>query len=57
MLIRKCVDWNDSPAMPATKRLTGVAPEVNLMVLSHAGDEASNQEIHLGFETDCRHHH
>ena len=57
MLIRKYVDWNGSAAMPATKRLAGVAPEVNLMILLHADDEACKQEIHPGFETHCRHHH
>ena len=57
MLIHKYVDWNGSAATPATKRLAGVAPEVNLMILLHADDEACKQEIHPGFETHCRHHH
>ena len=33
----------------------GVAPEVNLRNSLHAGDKASKQGIHPGFETQGRH--
>ena len=42
-------------AMLATKRLVGVAPEVNLSNLLHTGEEAQKWGIHLGFETWGRH--
>ena len=34
----------------------GVAPEVNLSNLLHAGDKARKGGIHPGFETQGRHH-
>ena len=40
--------------MLATKRSAGVAPEVNLRNLSHAGKEARKWGRHPGFETQGR---
>ena len=42
--------------MLATKRSAGVAPDVNLRNLLHAGNETCKHGIHYGFETQSRHH-
>ena len=43
-------------ALLTVKGSAGVAPEVNLNNQLIKGDEAYKQEIHLGFETQGRHH-
>ena len=40
MVVCKYVDENGSAVMLAVKRSPGVAPEVNLGILLHAGDKA-----------------
>ena len=40
--------------MLVAKRSAGVAPEVNLRIPLHAGDEAYKQGIHSGFEIQRR---
>ena len=45
MLVCKYIDWNDLAATLAVKRSAGVAPEVNLRILLHAGDEACMQGV------------
>ena len=42
--------------MLALKTSAGVAPEVNLRNLVHAGDKACKPRIHPDFETQGRHH-
>ena len=42
--------------MLGTKKLAGVAPEVNLKNLLHTGGEAYKWGIHPGFETTARLH-
>ena len=42
--------------MLAVKRLTGVAPEVNLRIPLHADDEAHRGGIYPAFETQGRGH-
>ena len=44
IFVRKYLDQNGLATMLATKWLAGVAPEVNLRILLHAGDEACNKE-------------
>ena len=39
MLVHKYVDYNDSANMLASKRSAGVAPQVSLRILLHAGDK------------------
>ena len=57
MLVHKYVDRNDSAAMLAAKRLTGVAPEVNLREYTLCMSLSSvNGDGHSGFETQRRHH-
>ena len=43
MLVHKYVDRNGLATMLATKKPAGVAPEVNLRILLHAGDETHEQ--------------
>ena len=43
-------------AMLAVKRLAGVTPDVNLRYSLCTGEEACEQGIHPGFETQGRHH-
>ena len=40
MLVSKYVDRNGSAAILTIKRSAGVAPEVNLRILLHTGNEA-----------------
>ena len=40
MFVSKYADRNGLAAMLATKRSAGITPEVNLMILLHAGDKA-----------------
>ena len=40
MLVCKYIDWNSSTVMLATRRSTGVTPEVNLRILLHIGNKA-----------------
>ena len=56
--------WTDSKATTLTlgmkkpivviKRLAGIAPEVNLRIPLHSGDEVRKLGIHPGFETQSR---
>ena len=43
-IVCKYVDQNNSASMLATKRLAGVASEVNLNIALHAGDKAHKRE-------------
>ena len=45
-----------STAMLVTKRSTGVAPDVNLRIPMHQGEEAHKSRIHPGFEIQGTRH-
>ena len=54
--VSKYVDQKGLAAILGVKRLAGIAPEVKLKIPLCAGDEACEQWIHPGSETQGRHH-
>ena len=52
VMVRKYVDRNGSATMQAAKRLAGVAPEVNLRIPLHTGEEVRRPTLALKPRTD-----
>ena len=56
MSAHRYVEEIGSDAVLATKRLAGVAPEVDCVCVTHMPLSSTNKAAHSGFETQRRHH-